>query len=73
MSANASKSRVSGIHRIELTSSGQRCIRVDLTQGAFDLATAVENRCDLGCRDAGAARFASLRSLSLNDTGLEES
>ena len=33
----------------------QRCVRVDLAQGAFDLAAAFENCRDLAGRDAGSA------------------
>ena len=33
----------------------QRCLGVNLAQGAFDLAAALENCLDLGCRDASTA------------------
>jgi len=73
MSANPSKSRVSGIHGIELDSSVK-----EASAGILRKARSISRRRSRIAAISAAeirapARFASLRSLSSNDRGPEES
>jgi hypothetical protein len=73
MSANASKSRVSGFHGIELSGSAneaswgisRRARSISLRRSRIAAISAAEMR--------APPRLASLRSLSSNDAGAEES